>query len=169
MRYFRLQQDHRIQNAAVMLLDNIRNYQQAARGNILALPGMSVAFVQSSSENVYPDVLDSQLFMIKEKLKDVFDLFELNLQYRDICLLDNPFDVSEFYFIPHFEEKNCISLKEWVQNRVILLNPEAVEGKSICKVADVGETMVIVTLDVAESIYRRRLNGVSLTAVNTCY
>ena len=165
MEYFRLRQDPRVPNCAVMQLKNIRNYREAVRGNVTALPRMSATYVNSSKINVYPDLLDRQLFMVKDNLLEVFMQFVQKIEIRDICLLDNLLDVQEIYHIPNLEIVDCIA--ESSEQGVIILDSDAVEDRDLFRAASKsdGPAVVIVSLLLAESILRRSPTGVMLERI----
>ena len=75
MEYFRLEQDKRVPYGVLMQgLSKMENIQEALKGNIIPLKRMNVVFVPPSRFNWYPDVLDRQLFLVQENVKEAFDL-----------------------------------------------------------------------------------------------
>jgi uncharacterized protein YqfB (UPF0267 family) len=73
--YYKLGQDRRIPYAVVLnKLDRIGGYRESLKGDLSSLDKIIVSPVYSSQVNFYPDILDRQLFMIKDSVKDVFEI-----------------------------------------------------------------------------------------------
>ena len=100
MRYFRLEQDKRIPYGVTLnKLADIGGYYESKGGDLSGLDRVIVSYVNSSPINFYPDILDRQIFMIKGAVKEVFDVFLPELEYKHCVFLDNPYDRYEEYFI----------------------------------------------------------------------
>ena len=118
-----------------------------------------------------PDILTNPTMLISDKLKNIFELYDTNIEYRGIQLFPKTPEtsVSPLFWIPKVKEISCLHTEtqfypnKWLKNLVI--DQRKTEKHSIIKVADIIETRIIVSLRVAESILRRQLYGVSLTKV----
>ncbi len=169
MKYFRLQQDNRIPNAVLLTdLNNIGGYREASAGNLDALDDVVVSFVNSSKLNFYPDVLNRQLFMVKDAVKEVFDLFLPELEYKRAFLLDAPYNKYERYYIPVLEALPCLSDKSTIdRGRIIdiVLKQEVTKDKFIFSVSNNKEIATIVCLDAVEAILRRKAAGIRITPI----
>ena len=171
MEYFKLEQDKRVPYGVLMQgLSKMENIQDTLKGNIIPLKRMNVVFVPPSRFNWYPDVLDRQLFLVQENVKEAFDLYQPDLQYRYFCLLDNQNQVHKFYYAPALEMVDCLSEesgcnldKSVIRN--VVLRKESIDGKDLFRIAGVKELVVIVSLPMAESLLRRRPKGIRISHV----
>jgi hypothetical protein len=153
-RYFKLEQDKRIPYGVLLSKTNdIGGYHKAMGGDLAALDDVVVSFVRNSSSiNFYPDILDRQLFMVKGSVKEVFDLFLPELEYKHCIVLDNPYDRYEQYFIPMLDVLDLEKGMAW-DNHIFFI-------------AEKKEAEAVVSLDVAEATLRRKPEVVRITTVN---
>jgi len=152
MKYYRLCQDRRIPYSVLLTnLNNIGGYYESKGGNLSLLDKTIVSFVNSSPINFYPDILDRQIFMIKDAVKEVFDLFMPELEYKHCCLLDNPNNRHELYFIPVLD--------------LVDMSKNSTKGTHIFRLKDTREIEVIISLEVVEAILRRKSAGIRISPV----
>lgn len=129
-----------------------------------------VLYVDSNSNNNYLDVLDNQLFLISEEMKKILEKYDTNIIFKMAVLTDFKNSKQVIYYLPIFEEIEALSEEaEMNLNKTVvkklLLNEEKIKNKKVFKLKESSKTMVIVRLDVAESILRRDFNGVELEKV----
>lgn len=129
-----------------------------------------VLYVDSNSNNNYLDVLDNQLFLISEEMKKILEKYDPNIIFKMAVLTDFKNSKQVIYYLPIFEEIEALSedaemnLNKTVVKK-LLLNEEKIKNKKVFKLKESSKAMVIVRLDVAESILRRDFNGVELEKV----
>lgn len=152
MKYFKLGQDRRIPYSVLLTdLNKIGGYYESKGGNLSSLDRAFASFVNSSLINFYPDILDRQIYMIKDTVKEVFDLFLPELEYKHCCLLDNPNDRYDIYYIPVLE--------------VMDMRQGAAEGKYIFRISDTKEIEVAASLEVVEAVLRRKPTGIKINPI----
>jgi len=150
MKYYKLGQDRRIPYGVLLTkLNSIGGYYESKSGNLSSLDKAIVSFVNSSPVNFYPDILDRQIFMIKDTVKEVFDLFLPELDYKHCCLLDNPNDRYDVYYIPILD--------------VLDMREGEAQGRHIFRIADAKEIEVAASLDVVEAVLRRDPVGIRVS------
>ena len=147
MKYFRLSQDHRIPYGVTLKgLDRISGYYEAKKGDLSGLDKQIMLLVNSSPLNYYPDILDSHIFMIKDVLKSVFDLFLPHLRYKKCSLLDKKTKRCDYYYIPVLG--------------IVEKDAGMAQDMHIFRIAEAKETQVAASLAVIEAVLRRRPSGV---------
>ena len=156
MRYFKLGQDQRIPYAVLLTgINTIGGYFESKGGDLSKLDDVIVSFVHSSPVNFYPDILDRQLFMIKGAVKEVFDLFSPELEYKRCFMIDPYYNTCERYYIPILGVVDCLSVR--YDNR---------KDRHIFRIANAKETTVVAALDVIEALLRRNAEGIRIGLVN---
>jgi len=123
-----------------------------------------------SEYNEYPDALSRQIFVVREPLKQVFDMFVPDLTYKILCAMDLPNRKRAYYYAPQLPSIECYSEQSDANlNRSAIhslrLKKECIGDNDIFRVGGINEHVVIVTLGVAECILRRKLNGIRLNRV----
>lgn len=87
--------------------------------------------------------------MIKDGVKEAFDLFLPEVEYKHCCLLDSLTNRYDIYYIPVLEVM------------------EIQEGKKrenhIFRVAGTKEIEVVASLEVVEAVLRRKASGIRIT------
>ncbi|WP_297430465.1 hypothetical protein [Clostridium sp.] len=123
--------------------------------------------VKCDEETEFLDILDRNLFLISEKMKEIIGKYDLGILFKTIPLIDLPHKRQENYYMPIFEEIECLSenaelnLNKTVVKKIIL-DKEKIKGKKIFKIKESSKTLIVVRLDVAESLLRREFKGMSL-------
>lgn len=172
MKFFRITQDDRdIQSIIIKGLINIPQYKDISKGNITALPFANCYNVVSKKQNVYPDILLKQLFMVS---RDVFNLLKMflgdKLNYRCMLLVDNKYQTNGYFYIPQLPVvANCLSpessmnIDGSVVEKVVIQNNY--KYPDIFCIPSAKENIYIVSLHMAESLLRRDFSGFCLEKV----
>lgn len=171
MDYFVMQQDERY--ADVPVLQHIRQKIDIRHMNRLQahhIADTTIFQVKATSETEYPDLLSDQLFLVSEPLKKLIAMYEPDCMFKHIPLMDHFNGKQTLYFLPFFEEVEALSPRsEFNADRSVIkklvLQGEKVVKKRIFRVRESEKPLIMVRLDVAESIMRRDLVGVSLKKV----
>lgn len=171
MDYFLLKQDERY-SYTPSILDwfnkiNIKNLNLI---NADKIKDVVILYVKSDKNNNYLDVLDNQLFLVSEPMKKILEKYDPNIIFKMICLIDYKNSKQSIYYLPIFEEIEALSedaemnLNKTVVKKLVL-NEEKIKNKKIFKLKESSESMVVIRLDVAESLLRRDFDGISLEKV----
>lgn len=169
LEYFLLQQDRRYCNTPI--LKNVFNsidkkdicIEKSSR-----IDDITSVFVESNKRMQYIDILDMQLFIVSEEMKALLEMYEPQMIFKTISMIDFNNQVNTLYYLPIIEEVDCISGKS-VFNldksvlKKIVIKEENIADKSIFRLKGVDTPYIIIRLDLAESIMRRKFKGVKLT------
>jgi len=118
------------------------------------------------------DLLTTQLYLVSEKMKQLIELYEPDCLFKLTPLIDRARGKQLLYYLPIFEEVEALSPNtefnlDGSVIRHLVLNEEKIRGKRIFRVKESETPLIIIRLDIAESILRRDLIGVSLRRVPT--
>ncbi|AQS08719.1 hypothetical protein CLOBY_08290 [Clostridium saccharobutylicum] len=168
MDYFLLKQDEESKNVPVLM--DVFNKVDVRNINLLnahKIDEILIFNVKCTDETEFLDILDRNLFLISEKMKKIIEKYDSGILFKIIPLIDLTHDRQENYYMPIFEEIECLSEKaELNLNKTvvkkIILDKEKIKGKKIFKIKESSKTLVVVRLDVAESLLRREFKGVCL-------
>jgi hypothetical protein len=172
MEYFRLEQDKRLSNAVTIAnFNSIIGRYEVLHGDYSKIDNVVVTFASKNEYNWFPDVMDKQLLLISESMKDVFDLYLGKFLHKLFCILDNDKRTHAYYYLPIFPFIDCLSFTEskYAPDKTlfheIALEEEKIPNTPIFLVDKVLTQMLIVNLEVAESILRRKMKGIRLRKV----
>ncbi|NFS30513.1 hypothetical protein FDF12_16850 [Clostridium botulinum] len=123
--------------------------------------------VKCNDETEFLDILDRNLFLISKEMKKIIKKYDSEILFKTIPLIDLPHERQENYYMPIFEEVECLSEKSELNlNKTvvkkIILDKEKIRNKKIFKIKESSKTLVVIRLDVAESLLRREFKGMCL-------
>lgn len=168
MDYFLLNQDKRYTKTPCImdLFENI-NVRYLNLVDSERIDDITVLYVRSDKDTEYIDVLEKPLFMISEKLKKLLDRYNADIVFKMVPLIDFENNIQKNYYLPVIEEIEALSSEsEFGFNKFTVkkavLDEEKIKGKKIFKIKESDKTLVVIRLDVAESILRRDFKGISI-------
>ena len=168
MDYFLLKQDEEYTNEPV-LMDvlkkiDVRNINLL---NAHKIEDIIIFNVKCTDETEFLDILDRNLFLISEEMKKIIEKYDSGIIFKTMPLIDLPHERQENYYLPIVEEIECLSEKaELNLNKTvvkkIILDKEKIQDKKIFKIKEIFKPLIVIRLDVAESLLRRNYKGISL-------
>lgn len=171
MDYFLLKQDERYTNTPKLV--DIFNRMDVRNINLLKahkIEDRMIFKVNTSDKSEFLDIMDNQLFLISKPIKQIIEKYDNGILFKTLALIDQLYDRQENYYLPIFEELEVLSddaelnLNKTVVKKLIL-NREKIEEKKIFKVKESAKPLIVVRLDVAESLLRRDFRGMKLERV----
>lgn len=172
MDYFRIRQDRRYVHPPVItnLNDIIQRRAQLSEEEAQEIADINVAFARPEETLDFVDVLDSQLFLVGEQVREVFQIYEPSLGYKAVCILNNLTGDYRNYYAPVFRTVDCYSEKsEANRNRSVIeklvLRESEIRDFGVFKVKNVETDLVVIRLDVVESLLRRGVRQFQLERV----
>lgn len=105
--------------------------------------------------------------MVTKPIKEVFTLFCPEMQFKTICVVDNPNNQFEYYYVPILPMIDALS-KESDTNldkssiRKVVLASKKLCDTPIFRLTGIKDQVVLVTLEVAECLMRRPIRGFTL-------
>lgn len=100
-------------------------------------------------------------------MKKIIEKYDPEILFKTVPLIDLKYKKQGNYYMPIFEEVECLSEKaELNLNKTvvkkIILDKEKIKNKKIFEIKESEKTLVVVRLEVAESLLRREFKGMSL-------
>lgn len=166
MDYFLLKQDHRYTNTPQII-----NFFQRINSKDLNLlksdniPENNSFFVRPSKDNQFIDIIDNPIFLVCEQMRNIMAKYNRNIIFKRAALIDRENKNQKIYNIPIWEEIEALHEDSEFKFNVIkkiVLDKEKVKDHKIFKIKESDKTLVVIRLDVAESLLRREFEGISL-------
>lgn len=132
--------------------------------NASRIPSKNVVFTNSAMPLDYVDILDSQMFVVSQRVCDVFKIYDPSIEFKHFCFLNNELNTYKRYFAPVLKSIAC--LKEYKSNVPVLVT-ERLTDNYIFRVQDAKKEIVIIRLEVAESLLRRGIHDFELIEIYT--
>lgn len=168
MDYFLLKQDERYTNTPRILdIYNKIDFRNINLLNAHKIEDITICNVKCNEETKFLDVLDSQRFIISENMKRILEKYNAEIIYKSIPLIDSHNQRQENYYLPIFQEIEALSEKAELNLdktvvKKIILDSKKIQGKKIFKIKESLKPLIVLRLDVAESLLRRRFKGICL-------
>ncbi|AJG99815.1 hypothetical protein LF65_03252 [Clostridium beijerinckii] len=171
MDYFLLKQDQRYTN--IPRLKDVFNKIDVRNINLLnshKIDDIVVFYANADKETNFLDILDNQLFLISHEMSKILKKYDEDIILKTIPLIDKINKKQKNYCLPIFEEVEALSEKaEFNLNKTvvkkIILDKEKIQDKRIFKIKEIFKPLIVIRLDVAESLLRRNYKGISLERV----
>ena len=167
--YFTMEQDRRIHNRI-----RFRDIDSNVCGEFLPdefeqIQETTVLFMQGDSDSIYPDVMDSPVYMVSDKLKQLLAAYDPEVIYRRVVLNQINEGIQKKYWLLLTEKIDGLyASSEFYPNgwdKRIVLNQKKIGLRRVFKVQGMHAPKIFVHVDVSESILRRAFNGISFQAV----
>lgn len=134
------------------------------------LPNHTIFFIEENMQMVFTDVIVSPCFMVSRTVMNTILLYDHSIQFERIIFFSRERKRSEAYYIPILEKISCLSEKtEFNKDKSAIKHAkvakEKLTGRPIVQAEGVNCTCVLICLDLAESILRRKTVGVGLRKV----
>ncbi|AIQ13843.1 hypothetical protein [Paenibacillus durus] len=160
MYYFRLQQDKRFVDG--MRLEHVSRDMEIYERNIV--------FVKEDGEQpVYLDFIDHPRWLVSDRMKGLLEKYDRFLRFYSAVLTGRSTRRQDIYWFMEPGETDSLSERTQVDAsgacRRLVLAETKVRRERIFRVAGVKEDILIVRLDVAESLQRRGFTGLHFTPV----
>lgn len=163
MEYFYISQDKRYRNAPEInhfydrYYPNLFNPTESYR-----IPEKNVVYCQSEKNVDMVDIISGPVFFVSEEVKKVFSAYDDTICFKLFFLLNTVADQGQLYYVPILPEFDCLKLDKKMRGPQLYLDSRKMEGRYICRVQ--GKEYnggLVVNKEVAESLLRRRLKGIS--------
>ena len=171
MDYFLLKQDERYANTPRLI--DVFNKMDVRNINLLKahkIEDIIVFKVKVDEKSEFLDILDNQLFLISKPMKEIIEKYDSSILFKTLALIDQLHNIQKNYYLPIVEELDALSdaaelnLNKTVVKKLIL-NKEKIQGRKIFKIKESSKPLIVVRLDVAESLLRRNFKGIKLERV----
>lgn len=132
---------------------------------------LTTLFVQAGKQSVYPDFIDEPVLLVSDELKKLLELYDYHLISKCTVLADIEEKTQKLYWLLLLNHIDCLSNQSTFdkngQIKDIVINGEQAKGKKIFRIQGIKTPLVIINLDVAESILRRNFWGIQLKKLQT--
>ena len=132
------------------------------------LDDVAIVYVEKvDSGLIYPDVLDTNAFMLSELAYSVLKIYERSTVVKQVCLLEEGTRTINKYYLPILKDADCLSEESiFIRGRQIdkgILIKEQIPDLAIFRLeGDIDGRNVVVRLDFAESLLKRGAKAVVL-------
>lgn len=169
MKYFLLETDKKISQLPQL----VRWYEKIDIRNIhlesaYKISSRQLLFVKGDEDTFYPDIISTPLFLMSQEAKKVVTMYEPRTIWKETVLLDQDAEKVSRYFLPVFEEVDCLA-PETVFNlnhsllKEIVLDRKKIKDCAIFRIGNIEKQYIVGNLDIVESMLKRGFRGIGVT------
>ena len=164
MKYYRMYQDKRIRNAVVLKDFPTDQRVEFGRKDAEKLKEHTILFTLEEENSIYPALLEAPMTMVQEEIWQVIALYDSEVVTKQVSLFNQEKNTRVGYRMLLLDRLNCLHIDSEFypdhQIRHLLLDQEKVKGKEIFRIAGVTPEILVVSMNLVESILRRKSLGV---------
>lgn len=172
MEYFMISQDpdfYNILTVKVKLKNNARRKIEVSQEDIISIKRVIRFNVDGLPNFTYPDILDVPIFLLSNNISPVFRYHFSDQHFKPTLLIDAKQKRHQLYYLPFIEKIDCIhESTTFYPNKSLkslILDKKKMNGVKICRIDGIMEQIVLVSLEIAESLLRRNIIGISIKKI----
>lgn len=140
------------------------------KDKINALPMWNVVEMDFPKEGFFPDLLCSPCIMVSRCFMETVMMYQSGILHKGVKLWNRESGINATYFLPIFEDADCISEKTQynnVGNRIVklVIQKSKIRHLPVFKIKGYDRNCIIGRLDLVESLLRRGICGIKLEKV----
>ena len=168
MEYFIISQDIAIPDQVLPVgILKVIDRESIKPENIRKMDELAVQFeIKENNKAVYVDFIENPVPLVSDRLKDILSKYEERIFFKPVLLADIKNTRQDVYWLLVPDSIECLSDKsEFNKNGTVknlVLDENKVRFRKVFKVKGILENLIIIRLDVAESLLRREFTGIKL-------
>lgn len=172
MRYYLISQDKGYTNVPkIMDIFKTLSSNHAKQASVKNLERRNIITMKTEAGAVNIDILAGGFFLVSEIVKECMVLYEPNMVFKEMILLDKKRKVKQHYFLPEFVEIDCLTENSefsfgHLELKRIEIDEKKIKDKAVFRIAGIEKDYIIARLDVVESLLRRGIKGMAIEEVS---
>lgn len=168
--YFIISQDKRFIHAPI-LEDFFKIAPRIIRKeeDIMKMPDINFVYECSRYNVDFIDIIDDSIFLVSKMVRDTILMFTPKQKFKLFCVVNKYNHSSAEYYLPVFPVINCLSEETQFSNYhqliKLVLNKAEVKNYVLFKLKGIEKNTIVLRIDLAESLLRREVRGMSLKRV----
>ncbi|WP_042473912.1 hypothetical protein [Bacillus ndiopicus] len=173
MNYFILRQDHRIIQAVEPIgITKVLKKELLTIERIEEIELLNRQFpIATKKKTDYIDFIERPIALFSDTLKQLIEKYDTSLLWKSVVLADIPNVKQTLYWLAILPKIACLSPKTEFHLdgtlKKLIIDEEKAKPYSIFQIEGIYETFIFINIELAESILRRRFQGIQLEKVQT--
>lgn len=167
--FFSIREDKEIKSRIRFKYIQSDTYVGIDEGEAKKVNDITILFMEGNKGSVYPDIIESPVFLASDRLKQLIEPFEDSVIYKRVILSQIQEERQTVYWLMIPKTLDCLSdASEYYPNgwaKKAEIDPAKVGLHRIFQINLLPRPLFIVNLDVAEAIMRRGFGGIMLVPV----
>jgi hypothetical protein len=173
MEYFIISQDDALQDYQIGFEDlrSASRTLEVTTDQAEEIKDRTVVLVNGDEDSVWPDFIERPVVLVSDMIKQVMSMHDERAIFKSAVLNHVKLLKQSAYWLLLADRLDCLSDRTEFDKagRVqrLVLDADRAEGHAVFRVAGIVETWLVINLDVAESLLRRRTFGMKLRKIET--
>ena len=170
--YFTISGKEHIPNVIKLLAAADNSYQRKQvikKEEADGINAMSVIFVKGDENSIYPDVFDVPVFLVSDEVRKVMQMYDDSLIFKSATLSNKKTSQQFSYWLTLMDEIDCLAPSTEIMGngslKKLVLDEAKIGKRRMFRVGGISEHIVVINVDIAESILRRFFIGIELKPV----
>jgi|GEM_PF-520085 len=168
--YFAINEDKAIKNRIKFRDIQSDTYVGIEAEELEQVSSMTVLFVEGNTESVYPDFIQSPVFLVSDRMKRIIEPYDNTVTYKQVVFNQVKERRQEIFWLIAPSQISCIHQQTkyhpngWIKH--LVLDEQRMENRRIIQVKLLPKPELIFNLDVCEAIMRRDFIGVKFRNID---
>ncbi|MCC3378820.1 hypothetical protein ACFQ5D_08375 [Paenibacillus farraposensis] len=173
MEYFIISQDKSLEDHLITFegLKAANSTLEVTTDQAEAIKDLTVVFVNGDEDHVCPDFIERPVLLVSDTLKKVISMYDEHVIFKCAVLTNIKMESQSTYWLMLVDRLDCLS-DQTVFDKAgriqhIVIDLEKARGHAVFRIKGIDETMLVINLEITESILRRELFGMKIEKVET--
>jgi len=166
MKYYRIRQDKRILNTIILKDFPTDERLEFGSSDSEKLREHTMLLTLEDENSIYPAMLEAPMTMVQDEVWQVISMYEPDIVTKNVSLINRKKKTRRGYKLLLLDRMDCLHTdSEFYKDHSIkqlVLDSRKVKGKEIFRIAGVTPEIVVISMNIAESILRRDISGICL-------
>ncbi|EQB90142.1 hypothetical protein J2Z44_001682 [Clostridium punense] len=171
MQYFSIGQDKQVQNCISFTDFKTDEHAILLKEDADTFNDITTIFVEGQGDSLYPDFIESPVFLVSDELKKVLAMYDDTLIFKTVILSNLKEQSQKIYWLLLTDILDALSEKtEFYKNgweKHIVIDHKKVQGYKVFQIKGLKKSRLFIHLDVAESMLRRNFKCIEYREIET--
>lgn len=164
MKYYHMYQDKRIKNCVKLRDFTTEESVDFTKEDADKLRESTIIFATSDKEVSYPCILEAPITMVEQEVQKVITMYDDTVIFKSVAIINKEENTQERYKVMLLDRIDCLhETTEYRKDKSIqklVLDSKKVSKSKIFRIQGTKRKDIIVSMDIAESLLRRRVFGI---------
>ena len=165
LKYFILTNEEKNPLLQIMNINQSIDVRKLNRKEYQTIPSYVLLNAKLGIDGIFPDIIEKPVFLLSRAAMEVTGLYDSNIPFLFFVLFDTDKGECASYFSPVLEEEDCLAQKPGPGQRELILDRSKMRGTPLFRVRVGAENMIVIRMDLAESLLERNIIGLELKEI----
>jgi hypothetical protein len=166
LKYFILTNEEKNPLLQIMNVNQSIDVRKLNRKEYQNMPSYVLLNAKLGIDGIFPDLIEKPVLLLSRTAMEVIGLYDSNIPFLFFVLFDTDKEECASYFCPVLVEEDCLARKPEPGKRELILDRSKMIGIPLFRIRTGTESVVIIRMDLAESLLERGAIGLNLKEIS---